>query len=385
MVALPEWAADLGVDGGLLIPSATIVPGEGAEFARTDWWAAAAWYLDGCAERLHEHRHGPIHSYSIRLAGWDARLWEHAWVNRIALFLRRAAARHAGQDERSALGPLPAAEIRLTHDVDAVDKTLRIRIKQGAFDLFNALRAIARGQAAQAAGKIAHGVRFATGPGDYWTVARMCGLEETLGLRSTFNVFAGRASARSWPASLLFDPTYDVSDSAVSRDLRGLARRGWAIGLHQSFDAWQDAAMMREQKARLEDAAQVSVQECRQHWLRFSWAATWPAQAAAGLAVDTTLGFNDRPGFRTGSALRFQPRDGQGRVLSLASLPLVLMDSHLYDYAGPSAADPAAGIARWIGEVRAVAGIATVLWHPHVLSPDYGWADGYEELLRAIA
>lgn len=385
MVALPQWAADLGVAGGLLVPSAAIRGGAGPAAERTDWWAAAAWYLEGSAERAHENQHGPIHSYSIRLTGWDPRLWDHAWVNRIALLLRRSAARHFECGETATFGPLPDAEILLTHDVDALRKTLRIRVKQSSFDIFNALRAIGRGDGAGARQKVAHGARFLIGAGDYWTFDRLCRLEEAHGLRSTFHVYAGPASARSVAARLILDPSYDVRDAAVTKLIRTLAAHGWTIGLHQSFGAWKDPRQMRLQKELLEQAAGVEVTACRQHWLRFSWAETWAAQEAAGLGCDSTLGFNDRPGFRTGCALRVHPLDDRGEPRRLASVPLVLMDSHLYDYAAASKRDPKRETARWIDEIRFVRGTASVLWHPHVLSDDYGWAAGYEDLLHAVA
>jgi len=384
-VALPEWAADLGIDGGLLVPSTAIVAGSGAAWERTDWWDAAAWFLDGRAERAYEREHGPIHSYSFRLSGWDARIWERAWVNRIGLFLRRWAARRASLDEAASFGPLPDADIVLTHDVDAIRKTLRIRFKQSAFDAFNAVRAMAQGRPLAAMQRVAHGVRFALSAGDYWTFARMCGMEEARGRRSIFNVYAGDASPRSAPARLLIDPSYDVRAAEVAAMLRGLVAQGWKVGLHPSFDAWSSAADIGAQKERLERAIGTPVRVCRQHWLRFSWSATWAAQEAAGLEIDTTLGFNDRPGFRNGCALQFHPLDDEGRPRRLAVLPLVLMDSQLYDYASPGGAVPQAGIARWIDEIRAVRGTATVLWHPHVLSDDYGWASGYDEVLRAVA
>ena len=60
------------------------------------------------------------------------------------------------------------------------------------------------------------------------------------------------------------------------------------------------------------------------------------------------------------------------------------MDSHLYDYAELSATEREQQIKRWVGEVFAVGGQATVLWHPHTLSKDYGWKEGFETLLRVI-
>ena len=38
-------------------------------------------------------------------------------------------------------------------------------------------------------------------------------------------------------------------------------------------------------------------------------------------------------------------------------------------------------IQRWLGEVKAVNGQISILWHPHTLSEDYGWRDGFKEVL----
>jgi len=44
-----------------------------------------------------------------------------------------------------------------------------------------------------------------------------------------------------------------------------------------------------------------------------------------------------------------------------------------------------ASIAALRREVDAVNGTAAVLWHPHTLAPDYGWRDGYEDLLPSLS
>jgi hypothetical protein len=139
--------------------------------------------------------------------------------------------------------------------------------------------------------------------------------------------------------------------------------------------------MTRERQA-LEVALDAPVHRCRQHWLRFSWAETWAAQELAGLGLDTTLGFNDAPGFRNGCALRFHPWDptaGQGRPLE--AIPLMLMDSHLYDYALLSESDRDQVLGNWLDELKQVRGIASVVWHQQAFHSDYGWAGGYARLL----
>ncbi|MDQ2105346.1 polysaccharide deacetylase family protein [Azospirillum isscasi] len=387
-VPMPGWAADLGVpeaENGLLVPEDAIVPGDGALWRRTAWFSAVAWFLHGQAERAHEAVSGPIHSYRLRLGGWDDRLWDRAWVNRIALFLRRWAARRAGAGEAALFGPLPDADIILTHDLDAIRKTSAIRIKQAAFHLFNAVRALGRGKPGEGLRRLGCALRFAAGPNDEAGLDSLATLVARHGMTARLHVHGGGGKGRRISRWLL-DPAYDPMALPLASTLRDLAARGWDIGLHPSFHAWTDRNALIAERERVEQALDAPVTACRQHWLRFSWAATWAAQAGAGLRTDTTLGFNDRSGFRNGAALAVQPWDcAAAAPLPIVAMPLVLMDSHLFDYALLESAGRHAAIDRWIGEIRAVRGIASVLWHPHTLGRDYGWRPEFEALLTQLS
>ena len=267
---------------------------------------------------------------------------------------------------------------------DAIDKTLSIRFKQSLFLAFNAGRLAARGRWRQAMTRARQATGFLFGRDDWsGVVSSLCDLEVDHALRSRFHFFAGGrpTSLTRW----LFDPGYELSDAAVSTAIRGLPARGFSIGLHPSHGAWQSAALIQTQRERLETAAGAPVTACRQHWLRFSWRDTWAAQAQAGLTEDSTLMFNDRPGFRAAAALAWSPWNAQSAAPHpLTSLPTVLMDSHLYDYQPLSAEERQRSIAYWLDEVEAVGGQAAVLWHPHTLTRDYGWRDGFIELIDQL-
>lgn len=385
-VELPEWAWDVGVQGKLLVSQGCLASGAPSLWRQVDWLTALFWYMNGLAERACERRSGPIHSYAFRLKGWDPRLWNHAWVNRIALFLRRWAASFHRDDEERLLGPLPRAAIMVTHDLDAVSKTLAIRCKQSVFHGFNAARALLTGRWRQAGHKAIHALRFFASSGCYdQQLSELVNLERANGVSSQLNVYGGTGGWRRTPKQLLFDPAYSVDRQPIRRHLKQFIERGGHIGLHPSFNAWRSEKAILTERERVERATGVPVRSGRQHWLRFSWEKTWKAQQGAGLTLDTTLGFNDRPGFRNGAALRFHPWDLTGaRPMTIEAMPLVLMDSHLYDYAEFSAEEREREIQRWIGEIFAVRGEATVLWHPHTLSKDYGWKEGFEALLRVI-
>ena len=381
-ITLPQWAGDVAPEGRLPVPAWSA--GAGAGFAEVDWIGAACWYLNGTAERAYEAAHGPIHSYAYRLSGWPTRMWERAWVNRIAMLLRRWAAREAGSTESTLFGALPRGEIVLTHDVDAVRKSWSTRVKQSAFHVFNGARRMLAGDLRGATARMGSALRFAFSGADYWRLDEVAALDRKAGMSATFMLY-GRSPPRRSGRLRLLDPDYDVLDPDVAGRLACVQREGHAIGLHPSFAAWRDPTEIREERERVERACGMTVTACRQHWLRFSWRYTWAAQHAAGLSLDMTLGFNDRPGFRNGAALRHAPWDERSESpLGLEMVPLVLMDSQVYDYAEMDGADRARAIAHWIGEVTAVGGRASVIWHPHTLAPDYGWRDGLDVLLDAL-
>ncbi|MEM5471126.1 hypothetical protein WNZ14_05255 [Hoeflea sp. AS60] len=387
-VVLPAWAADLGIEGRLLAFASAIAPGEDRpEWQRCDWLATAFHMLAGSVERAHEQLHGPALSYSFRVPRALAPLYGHAWVNRIFLFLRRWAAHVANQPEVGLFGPLPVARIELTHDVDAIRLTPEIRLKQAAFQIANAARSFARGNFSGSGARLRDAGRYVLSAGNFRTFARVRDMERSGGLRSTLHFYGGPSGlSRATPRRILIDPAYEITSDAMRAELRAFAEGGWTVGLHQSFDAWDEAGKMAREKARVETALGSPVSHCRQHWLHFSWNKTWAAQAAAGLRRDATLGFNDRPGFRAGHALTVRPWDGaNGRPLPIDAVPMVFMDSHFYDYSDDGGNDPEAAMKPWIDEVRAVGGDATVNWHTHTITEVYGWDAGFESLLGLLS
>ena len=172
-------------------------------------------------------------------------------MNRIALFLRKWAARETGRDETALFGALPEPEILVTHDVDAIRKTPAIRLKQSAFQVFNSLRCATHMRLPRAARRLASAAQFLFSAADYWCFDELAEAEEALGLRSCFFVYGGDLRQRS-PQQRLLDPGYDVGEPALKNKLCELAARGWQVGLHQSFNAWRDTELMSWEKSRVE-------------------------------------------------------------------------------------------------------------------------------------
>jgi hypothetical protein len=103
--------------------------------------------------------------------------------------------------------------------------------------------------------------------------------------------------------------------------------------------------------------------------------------------VDSSLGFNDRPGFRAGTSLPFHPWDLQDRhARDLLELPLGLMDSQLFDEQELDFDEAKEQTDRLVANLRRSRGLLVVNWHPHVMcEADFpGRAKLYQELLKDV-
>jgi hypothetical protein len=365
-ITLPEWAHIVYPKGkvGLYVP---IYDGVNMDWDKYPWWRGAYDLLNCTAERQVESQRGRTHSYAMVLPKDMYACFDHAWVNRIVLFLRLWWCHLHHADEVVSFGALPKPRLYLTHDVDAVDKTWAIRLKRCAFLNFNALRY-------SSLRLLWLALKFLIMPAHYNLFDIITQMEEEYQVKSHWMFYGGAAGWKRKLAMWLMDPSYDVTQ--LQDIIHNLKNKGHVIGLHQSFQAWQDVTLMYNQKTTIEQVAAVRVTSCRQHWLQFSFEHTWAAQQRAGLSTDMTLGWNDRIGFRSGCALVYHDPQTNMRVV-----PTVLMDSHLYDYARLTDQVREQKIDDVLEELLATGGEAAIIWHPHVFHPDYGWADGYRLIL----
>jgi hypothetical protein len=206
------------------------------------------------------------------------------------------------------------------------------------------------------------------------------GLSERLGLRSAFYFMAGGASP--------LDGTYAIDDPWIRGLLRRVDERGHEIGLHPSYETFQDAERTQAELSTLrrvcgEEAIEQPIRGGRQHYLRWENPSTWQNWEDAGLEYDSTLGFADRPGFRCGVCFEYPVFNLRTRSqLSLRERPLVVMDRTLYDYMELSSAEMLEEIAELRRRCRLFDGEFTLLWHNSLLVPRRA-RRLYEEVLGA--
>ena len=236
----------------------------------------------------------------------------------------------------------------LSHDVDAVRRREPFTL---AVDLYRILHSLIKGDlpAARRDG-IAFWQVLRAKDDPYWNFDRWMDFEARQGIRSTFYFMEGRRLSRH-------GRRYHV------RQLKGpilrLLEGGWEIGLHGSYDAWRRADRLLGERNRLEKDTGTAIRGHRQHYLRFDARESYTCYASAGLAYDSTLGFNHRIGYRAGTSLPFQPYDpATAGPSSLLEIPLIAMDQAVLVHGVPDSELQASLV-----EVARGGGLYSILWH----------------------
>lgn len=128
------------------------------------------------------------------------------------------------------------------------------------------------------------------------------------------------------------DEKYEIN-TELFKSIVDLAKsRDYQIGLHPSYNSYDDYVMITEERNNLQTVIQGKVRTSRQHFLRFSFDETITALSDSGIYEDSSLGYQHRIGFRCGTAFTFLlydlRRDRNSRV---SETPMIIMDGALLD------------------------------------------------------
>jgi hypothetical protein len=302
------------------------------------------------------------------------------WVDQILRLLARLLDLEPHEEEAGALPRWPGRArfaVALSHDVDMLFKW---RLRSALRLLLESPRWLLEGRRRQLAGRWRELLDRLRGGADPWfLVDELMDLEERHGLHATLLFLARPRDHQTF--------RYHLDRAQVRGLLARIRRRGFETALHGGWGSHRSASRLAAERHRLERLSGGGTAVVRQHWLRFLVDGTWSAQQGAGLAVDSSLGFNDRPAFRAGTSLPFRPVDMAGRARPLLELPLILMDSQLFDEQGLTAPAAARQSSEVLELVRRGRGLLTVNWHPHTLcQADFpGRRELLEGLLQRIA
>lgn len=146
---------------------------------------------------------------------------------------------------------------------------------------------------------------------------------------------------------------YGLED--VAQELVKLNVLGCEIGIHGSFDSWNNPQYLQNEVALLHAAGIPKIWGGRNHYLQFDPDKTLAAYESAGFCYDSTMGFNFISGFRSGTSFPFLWKN-------IVEIPLHLMDTALwYEYS--SQAQRIIQATNSLAQVRKFGGLLMVNWH----------------------
>jgi len=271
--------------------------------------------------------------------------------------------------------------IDLSHDVDYINKTIQLRLKQTAFNGYNTVKSIFKPKLFSR--NFIKMCKFAFTTPSYWCFEYWQNLEKSFSKRSTFYIYVktGKKDFKSW----LIDPSYDLQkNERLQKKIVELHNDGFGIGLHGSYYSANDIGRLRVEKEILEGILQSKVTKTRQHWLNYTETIT-PYNHESLFSYDSTLAWNDTIGFRSGCASLYNPYDFKHKkAFDYTVIPQVIMDSNIYDYSDDKTifltAKNMLKKAMFVSKTLNV----SISWHQRVCSSDYNWHIFYKEILNDL-
>ncbi|WP_321112903.1 polysaccharide deacetylase family protein [Halorussus salinisoli] len=219
------------------------------------------------------------------------------------------------------------------------------------------------------------------GRNPWWQFEEIMDLEASLGVRSAF-YFLREQHLLERPPTDWFDPFYWIEhlgryvlETPEMVDLLDrLHDGGWEVGLHGSYDAYDDRDRLRMEKTMLESALGDDVKGGRQHHLNRG-PRTWDHHREIGLRYDASPGSSEEFGFDHGY-LPLRPFDDEFVVF-----PLTVMECALPD-PGEEFEAAWAECERLLDEAADNDAVMSALWHPRLFTE----ADfpGYRRLYRRL-
>lgn len=219
----------------------------------------------------------------------------------------------------------------------------------------------------------------------YNTFDRIMDISEKHNLKSAFYFITDHSSQK-------MDGVYSLYHPLIRKLLQRIYQRGHEIGLHASYNTYQDTT---QTKKEFEILKQVCLEENiiqsywggRQHYLRWQTSQTFQNLENAGLQYDSTLTFADRPGFRCGICYEFPAFNIKTRqMLNLKERPLIIMECTIIEKRYMNFGihpNIISYILRYRDHCQLFKGSFTLLWHNNSLSPQNALSL-YEHLISEI-
>ena len=159
----------------------------------------------------------------------------------------------------------------------------------------------------------------------YDTFDWLMDMSEKAGVKSHFFFMArGQTS---------YDNRYTLDSQFIQNLVNKIKKRGHYIGIHPSYNAYNDFKQLKNEKIELETTLQTKITFGREHYLRFEVPTTWQLWEDNNMDWDSTMGYADKEGFRCGVCYPFSIFNILSRKkLKLKERPLSVMEDTFFSY-----------------------------------------------------
>ena len=157
----------------------------------------------------------------------------------------------------------------------------------------------------------------------YWTFNEFIEIEQKYGIKSTvffLNETIKFKISKPKTFKLAFG-RYNILDKKIKEIIKLLDSQGWEIGVHGSYNSYNDKELLSKEKQVLENIVGHPIIGIRQHYLNLN-DNTWLYQKELGFKYDSSWGFTNNIGFKEDKYLPFKPFNDDFTVF-----PLVIMDT----------------------------------------------------------
>ena len=161
-------------------------------------------------------------------------------------------------------------------------------------------------------------------------------IEEQYGFKSTFFFFVMPYEKNIWIRDCLYTPddviNFEGKKMKVKEMIKEIHKAGWEIGLHASYNTYDNVELLKQQKNTLENIIGDEVKAVRQHYLHYDVAKTPRVHHQVGFKIDSTQGFARTLGFRAGTGFSYFTYDHlKKEILDTLELPMIIMDDPLFN------------------------------------------------------
>jgi hypothetical protein len=213
----------------------------------------------------------------------------------------------------------------------------------------------------------------------WWPFDWYMAVEKGLGATYYIIPFKGRMGEKvNAPHAARRATAYDVED--IRDAVRVLKEGGCEVGVH-GIDAWHSVEKGREECRRIGSCAGKGELGIRMHWLLHD-ERTFRTLEEAGFSYDSTVGYNDAIGYRSGTGQVYRPLG----VTELLELPMHIQDGALFfsgrlNLSEGEAMDACEG---FMARARRFGGVMTVIWHDRSHAAERFWGEFYARLVTRL-